>query len=224
MRIYYHEYAAVTTQKFIDFNITTKGTQFNNITTHRSASPLKNLILPTIPAQTPPATSSGLLAGAGYIQDVTGLTVKLTFPYLSAIGFRQDYLRILRADLTVRPVPGSFSTQWTLPPHIGINLTNQNNISMSALPSSTTGGLQNGSLVVDYLHPLSTVYTYDVTHFISAQIKNTAVDAGSQGLMLSIPTPASETSFSRAVIADQSYPVNQRTTLTLYYISLYPHQ
>ncbi len=42
MRIYYHEASVYTTQKFIDFGITNKGFQFNNITVNRTGSPTAN--------------------------------------------------------------------------------------------------------------------------------------------------------------------------------------
>jgi hypothetical protein len=80
MRIYYSEAAAITTQKFIDFNITNKNLQFNNITVDRSGSPLQNLAVPTQPAQNPPATLSALTNHAAYVQSITGLNVKVTFP------------------------------------------------------------------------------------------------------------------------------------------------
>ncbi len=223
MRIYYNEASAYTTQKFIDFNITNKNLQFNNITVDRSNSPMKNLILPSHNPQTPPGTPSGQIGNAGYVQSITGNNLKLTFPYINAIAQRPDYISVLRATLTVRPVPGSFTTTWRLPQEIDLYSTDLTNRIGTPYPGAT-GALQNGSLVLDYLNPLNVAYTYDVTGFIKAQINRIRLSttAAQNGLMLSMPSPADITTFNRAVLADDSYPVTQRVTLNVYYISLLP--
>ncbi|MDP4257210.1 MAG: DUF4270 family protein [Bacteroidota bacterium] len=224
MRIYYNEASAYTSQKFIDFNITNKSMQFNNIKVDRSNSPMKNLILPTQYLQTPPTTPSALTNNNAYVQSITGSNVKITFPNLNAIAQRPDYIGVLRAQLIVRPVPGSFSTTWRLPPNLNLYVTDLYNSIVTPLPSSTTGGIQNGNLVVDYLNPQNTVYSYDITSFVKAQIVNSSQTASQNGLVLSMPPPDGETTFNRAVLADATYPVSQRVTLIVYYISLYPHQ
>jgi hypothetical protein len=224
MRIYYHKAGVYSTPAFIDFNITNRTFQFNNIVkTQPAGYPLHNLILATQNPQVPPATSSNLTANASYVQTINGLNVKLTFPNLNDIAKRADYLSVLRAQLTVRPDPKSFSTSRPLPPQIEIFTTDLNNLVGVPLTSSSTGGVQGGNLVVDFLNPLNMVYTYDVTNFVKAQITNTDPTAKLNGLMLSIPSPAGSSSFARAVLADATYPVNQRVTLSVYYISLYPH-
>lgn len=221
MRIYYHKAGVYTTPAFIDFTITNKSLQYNNIVKDRSTSPLKNLILPTQNPQTPPATPSALTANAAYMQSMTGLSVKLTFPYLNAIAQRPDYISVLRAQLTVRPDLNSFATSWPLPPQLTLYSTNLTNVPTGLVTGAS--GIQNGGLVVDFLHPLNMVYTYDVTNFVKTQITNTDPTAAQNGLILEMPSPSSTSSFARAVLADATYPVNQRVTLTVYYISLYPH-
>ncbi|HXB94670.1 MAG TPA: hypothetical protein VNU70_05910, partial [Puia sp.] len=146
------------------------------------------------------------------------------FPFLNAIAQRPDYIGILRAELTVRPVPGSFSNMWRLPPQIGLYGTDQNNLPQAPILATGTSAPQSGNLALDYFHPLNTAYTYDVTNFVKQQIINTGVSTIQPGLMLTVPPPAGTTSFTRAVLADATYPVTQRVTLSVYYISLYPHQ
>ena len=224
MRIYYRENSVVSTQKFIDFGLTNKSFQFNNITEDWTGTALANLAKPTQYAQPPPATPSTSTANASYIQSIGGLNVKLVFPYLNGIALRPDYLGVLRAQLTVRPVPGSYSTTWRLPPQIGLYFTDQNNLIGSPIPAAGTASAQTGALFLDYFHPLNTEYNYDVTNFVKAMIANTSVTGVQPGLMLSVPAPANTASFTRAVLADPTYPVAQRITLSVYYISLYPHQ
>ncbi|MHA4810725.1 DUF4270 family protein [Flavitalea flava] len=226
MRIYYHQAAAYTAFKFIDFNVTNRGFQFNNIVTDWTGSPLAKVTRPGPNPQTPPATPSDSTDHAAYIQTMTGLNVKMTFPYLSGISARADYLSILRAELTVRPIPESFGTTQKLPPQMGIYQTDHNNLIGSPLVGSLSGsgGIQTGNLDLDYLSPLNTSYTYDVTNFVKYQILNNSTTSGQNGLMLSIPFPAAGNSFLRAALTDQTYPVKQRIRLSVYYISLYPHK
>jgi hypothetical protein len=222
MRIYYHKAGVYSTPAFIDFNITNRSYQFNNITkTQPAGYPLHNLILPTQTNQTPPATPSALTANASYVQTINGLDVKLTFPNLNDIAKRPDYLSVLRAQLIVRPDPKSFSTSRPLPPQITLYATDLTNEQGAAVQGSS--GVQNGSLVVDFLNPLNMFYTYDVTSFVKAQITNTDPTAKTNGLLLKMASPEGTTSFARAVLADATYPVNERVTLNVYYISLYPH-
>jgi hypothetical protein len=224
MRIYYHEASVYTTQKFIDFGITNPSFQFNNITVNRAGSPTAGIINPVYYGQIPPATPDSLIGHAGYVDGILGLNTKMTFPNLSVIAHRPDYISVLRATLIVRPVLGSYTTMWRLPATLNIFETDQNNQPSVLLPSTTSAGPQTGNMTVDFLNPVNTFYSYDVTAFIKAQITNNSVTANQDGLMLATPPPASTTQFTRAVLADFSYPVLQRVTLQVFYISLYPHQ
>ncbi|HEY4285771.1 MAG TPA: DUF4270 family protein [Puia sp.] len=223
MRIYYRT-AGVFAQQYIDFNITNRSLAFNSIRTNYANTPLVNIRKPTgAYNQTPPATSSKVTGNAGYIQSITGLNVRLSFPTIKAIALRPDYIGLLRATLTVRPVPDSWSTTWRLAPQIGVYTTDQNNLLGTPVPAAGISGAQTGALNVDYFNPQNAVYAYDVTSFVQAVITNNASNADSLGLILSVPPPNNVADFRRVVIADQSYQVNQRTTLSVYYISLFPH-
>lgn len=221
MRIYYHKSGVYSTPSFIDFGITNKSLQFNNIMVDRGSTPLSRLVHATQNPQTPPATRSDSTGHAAYVQSITGLSVKLTVPFLNDIAQRQDYISVLRAQLTVRPDLNSFSTSWPLPPQLTLYGTNLTNVPIGTVNGAS--GVQNGGLVIDFLHPLNMVYTYDVTSFVKAQIVNTDPTAKQNGLLLEMSSPSATSSFARAVLADATYPVNQRVTLSVYYISLYPH-
>lgn len=225
MRIYYRENAEISSEKYLDFTLTNKSFQFNNITRNTPSSlPLYKLDTATQNPQTPPATPSAQIGHAGYLSTINGMNVKLTFPFLSSIALRRDYIGLLRAQLTVRPVPNSFSQIWRVPPAIGIYTTDQNNLIGTPLPAVNAAGAQTGSPVIDYFNPLNTVYNYDVTEFVATQLTNPSPAALQTGLMLSIPAPANVADFRRLIIADQSYPRTEQIILSVYYISLYPHQ
>jgi len=217
LRVYYHEPGVLLTSKFIDFGVTDRGFQFNNITTDRTGTALANLVLPTQKPQTPPLTPSAATGGAAYFQPATGLLTKISFPSLRSLALRPDYLSVLRATLTVRPVQGDYSTLYQLPPQINLFLTDKNNLPGGAL--SGQGGALNGDLQVDYLYGINTAYTYDLTPYIQQQIALTTVNEN--GLIMNTPQTLSNTSFNRVVLADKSKPITQRISLKIYYVSLY---
>jgi hypothetical protein len=225
MRVYYRENingAAVT--KTIDFTLYTRPSQWNYITNNRTGSPIANLVTPTNVTQPPPVTPSPATGHASYVDNVLGLSTKLTFPYLNAISQRPDYIGLLRAQLTIIPLAGSFSTTWTLPPQVGIYATDLHNQPGAPIYAPGSGTPQTGNLIPNYLAPLQSTYTYDVTNFVANQITNTAQGSNQVGLLLSIPNPANLSQWRRLAIADQSFPTEQRIILSVYYISLYPHQ
>jgi Domain of unknown function (DUF4270) len=226
MRIYYQENSAggVSTTKYIDFTLNNKSFQFNSLRANWAGSAIANLAKPTSYSQPPPLTSSTQTGHASYVQTIGGLNVKLTFPYLNAIAQRPDYIGLLRAELTVIPLAGSFSTTYTLPPQVGVYNTDLHNLIGAPVLAVGSATPQTGNLALNYFLPLQTSYTYDITNFVATQIVNTAPGADSTGIMLSIPAPTGDATFKRLVIADQSYPANQRIILSVYYISLYPHQ
>ncbi len=226
LRIYYTKAGVYGTPAYLDFGITNKSYQFNHITADRGATPLKYLNKPaggaagSIPVP-PPTTISDSLAHAGYVQTSTGLNVKLTFPTLNAIAQRPDFLSVLRAQLTIRPDLNSFNTDWKIPPQLAVYSTDQNNLPLGAIPGAA--GAQTGNLVIDYLNLPNMFYTYDVTAFIKPLVTSIDPTAAQDGIIITVPSPNSTNSFARAVLADRTYPVNQRITLTVYYISLFPH-
>ena len=78
-------------------------------------------------------------------------------------------------------------------------------------------------MIIDYFNPLNSFYTYDVTNFVKSMITNSDPNAAGNGLILSVPPPGSTGGFNRVIIPDQTYPIQERITLSVYYISLFPH-
>jgi hypothetical protein len=107
---------------------------------------------------------------------------------------------------------------------VGVYSTDLHNLIGAPVLAVGSGTPQTGNLSLNYFLPLQTAYNYDVTNFVAFQIVNTAPGADSTGLILSIPPPTGDATFKRLVIADQTYPANERIILSVYYISLYPHQ
>jgi hypothetical protein len=210
VRLHYHEPGVVYQPLFVDFPYTNRNNQFNNITVDRTGTPIE-----AISRQNPeiPSAASG---NAAYLQSATSVYVKLLFPTISRLLQYPDYLSVMKAELVIKPVDGTYSPIYSLPPQVNLSTTTEANTLGTTLSSGT------GNLTVDYLYGANTSYSYDVTSYIQQQILKGVEDNGKNGLLLTIPASSYNTSFNRVVVGDQFSPlkVNQ-ISLKIFYASYY---
>lgn len=220
VRLYYHEPGASFNYLHIDFPLNNGAYQFNHVDVDRSSTPLAAInsaqstrINPLTPAEVP----SSVTNHAAYVQSMTGLQIKVTFPTILTLTQFPDYIGILKAEVILKPLPGSYSPNTPLPPQLIASQTNQTNQLGGTL--TFANAIEYGSLVTDYVTGQNTSYTYDVTNYLMQQL--TIQGNNQNALMLNIPAPADHTSFDRAVLGDKSNRV-YNVLLRIYYISL-PH-
>jgi hypothetical protein len=214
LRFTYHEPGAINVPKYIDFPFNNKSHQFNHISANKTGTPLQ--ILTTIPRPVPVVYAeapSNLTNHASYVQSATGIETKLSFPYIGNLTNLPDYVSVYKALLILKPIPGSYSPLFALPPTMILNLTDERNLLGAQIPGQT------GSLVTDYVYGENTAYTYDITTYISQLIVSGQFNQSA--LMLSQPSPGSTTTVNRVIFADRTNQ-NYTITLRLYYVSL-PH-
>lgn len=210
MRMFYHEPGTTIIQKTTDFPSFNKSTQFNKIDADRTGTAINGIdpghkeIL---------STASG---NASFLQPVTGIYVKMLFPTIGGLLQYPDYLSVLRAVLTVKPVGGTYSPIYSLPPQVQLASVDENNGIGGAISTA------NGSLVTDYLYGTNTAYSYDITSYIQSQITRGPQWLAQNGLALDISAPNYNTLFNRAVIGDQFTPlVSNQVSLKIFYASYY---
>lgn len=191
MRLYYHEPGAGGPNKlYIDFPVTNTHLQFNQLLSNRSVAPLNSL-----PASGFPEVPSGSLDHKAYLQDATGLLAKVTFPSLQNLLFIDTAGKILKAELIIKPLPGSYDkTVYRMPPTINLGIVDKNN---------TLRPINNvflaGNLTYDDLFGDNTGYTIDITPYMQQAIRtNQEIRNG-----LLIYTP-SGSSFNRLIIGDKT--------------------
>ena len=80
-----------------------QSTQFNQITADRTGTPTAPL---TRANPELPSTSSGNQA---FLQPITSLYTKLLFPTISNLLGYPDYLAVMKAELIIKPVQGTYS-------------------------------------------------------------------------------------------------------------------
>ena len=120
LRIYYHEPGVVVVQKTADFTIMNpillSSTRSLQTEPAHQLNPLIR-INPEIPS-----TASGNQA---FFQPITSLYTKLLFPTISNLLAYQDYLAVMKAALVIKPVQGTYSPLYDLPPVVNLSLTNR---------------------------------------------------------------------------------------------------
>jgi len=210
LRIFYHEPGVTIQYETTDFNIVNQFTQFNQIKYDRSGTPTAplNALHPELPS-----TASGNQA---FLQPITSLYVKLLFPTISDLLSYQDYLAVMKAELIIKPVAGTYSPTFNLPPNVPLALTTDANTIGAQLPF---GG---GNLNIDYLYGLNTNYAYDITGYIQNALTQGEPNNQKNGIILITPPDLFNTMFNRAVIGDQfNAQKSNQITLQIYYASYY---
>lgn len=191
MRLYYHELTASgISQRYIEFPFYNPGLQFNNIAINRTAAPLNSL-----PASGFPEVPSASLDHKAFMQYGAGLFAKVSFPSLQDLYNIDVSGKILKAELIIKPAPGTYDkTIYSLPEIISLRSIEKNNM----FRTSGSTFLQ-GYLVYDDLFGDNTGYTVDITSFLQKQIQiNEEIR---EGLIVYLP---SMSSFDRMIIGDKT--------------------
>ncbi|MEP6950033.1 MAG: DUF4270 family protein [Ginsengibacter sp.] len=213
MRMYYHETGVFTVNKFLDFPFyNSDNKQFNQVKTDRTGTPLSGF------NSTTKEVVSTSLGNSAYIQVLTGFMAKVKFPTIRNLLLRPDFIKILKAELVIRPLKSSYNAVTPLPPDLSAATTDQSNL-LGAPLGFTGGGAQTGSLIIDALYNENTSYDYDVTAYLQQQILIGA--ANQNGLLLIPPFPTAISSFNRVIIGDQKNTQGS-IQLKLYYVSVNP--
>jgi len=210
LRIFYHEPGVVTMQKTTDFGLINQYSQFNEISADRIGTPTESLTRLTPELQ---STASGNQA---FFQPISSLYIKLLFPTISNLLGYQDYLAVMKAELVIKPVQGTYSPVNNLPPLINLATTNEGNGIGTVLPFGS------GNLSIDYLYGTNTSYSYDVTTYIQNALNQGAQNNAKNGLILIAPATLYNTTFNRAVIGNAyNAQKSNQISLNIFYASYY---
>lgn len=213
MRLHYLQPGVISQDAVINFNITDQNYNFSHVTADRSGTPIASLNHSNNQIF---SEQSGNLA---FSQFITGTMTKIRFPYLRSLMSLPNFVKIISAQLVVKPMARSYSPVFPLPPLLELYSTDQYNLPGAPLyyPTSSVSQpqVQGGNLVIDDTYGVGTQYTYDVTSYLQAQI---AVEQNNQnGLLLLPPNPASI--FNRVVVGN-SINTTSQTQLKVYYASV----
>ncbi|HMH31734.1 MAG TPA: DUF4270 family protein, partial [Puia sp.] len=187
MRVFFHEPGVIIVNSFTDFTLYNKAYQWNNIVADRTGTPLQQLAsTPQTTPGIPVEISSDSTGHAAYVQSATSMQVKIKFPWIWKLQQLPDFVSVLKADLIVTPVSGSYDPLLALPPRLEIFQTDDRNLLLAPI---TLTGAQYGNLIVDYVYGINTNYTYDLTNYIKTQLVAGADNNLKNGVMLVQPQP-----------------------------------
>jgi hypothetical protein len=219
LRLYYHQPVGGSFAFLqVDFPISNRAFQFNQVSYDRSGTPLTAFNgVPRPNPRIPPEVPAVSTNHAAYVQPITGLQAKVRFPSIFSLTQQADFIGIIKATLILKPKQGSYSPTMPLPPQLILSQTDQNNELGGSL--ALGAAVQNGNLVTDYITGQNTAYTYDVTNYLKVEAPVTGINLS--GLMISVPAPANNTTFNRVVLGDKTNNVFN-AKLLIYYVAL-PH-
>lgn len=210
LRIYYHEPGVVTAYRTADFRLVNQYSQFNQISANRTGTPTAPL------TQSSPELQSTASNNQAFFQPISSIYTKLLFPTISNLLGYQDYLAVMKAELIIKPVAGTYSPILNLPPAINLALTNDANTIGTLLPYGS------GNLSIDYLYGTNTNYSYDITTYIQNALLQGAPNNAKNGLMLVTPVGLVNTTFYRAVFGNAyNAQKSNQISLVIYYASYY---
>jgi hypothetical protein len=173
MRVNYHVNNPFPTSQAIDFVSQVNTEAFNQILTDRSGT---NLVSSGRGVTEIPSSVTNHLS---FTQPGTGLYLKLTFPSLKDVIATPNIIRLLKAELIVRPLRQSFDRfNMKLPSSVYLVNTNGSNIPGVSV-TSPAGGVQYVNPVIDNVFGLDNYYSFDVTNAINTMINSAGTaDAG----------------------------------------------
>lgn len=211
IRIYYSTIGSSTEEgKTVDLNVNTS-VAFSQIETDRSGTPLEALDYRNT------SLSSSETGNKVFLQGLTGLYAKLTFPDLNEILKLGDYVIISSATLYVRPVLGSYSSFTPLPESMSLNYLNEEGKPSDIYVDASTTTVQSGELVEDMIYNKNTYYAFDVTSYIQYEVGLSGMYKSA--LQLSLEDTDFSTSLKSLVLGDQSFSnEDNRIFLTIYAI------
>lgn len=113
---------------------------------------------------------------------------------------------IIKAELIIKPLEGTFSEKSQLPEQLVINLVDSRNYFYDRMYAVGTEDVEYGVLHYNFEFPSESYYTYDITNFIQTEYRNTYDQL--YDLLLIAPYDAVKPNVSQLIIGDFSHPKN----------------
>lgn len=197
-------------EKKLNFRVNTNR-QFNYLNTDRQFSPLS--VFTDYKKQ---LKASSLTQHKAFLHSNLGTMIKINIPDLLSLKELHPYVKVMKAELVLRPAPGTYSYPYLLPSALSLFSTDESNALMAQLTDATGQNTLTGNLFIDHLYGEQTYYSFDITAFIISVIDEGQFSKSS--LMLTASAGTTETSLERLVINDQS--LSKGIQLKLYVLGL----
>lgn len=195
IKLYYKERGITLTEKVIVFGYRNEK-QFNNISYNFTNTPFA--IFPKYKKQVKPSSAMNKKA---YVSNNIPCFTKITFSNLLALKELHPYVKILKAELEIKPAPGTFSYPYSIPSTLQMYTSNSDNNLDGVLMDETGQSQQTGNLYIDELYGEKTNYSFNITNFVNEILAEGRFS--SKALFLSTTKQNGDTETSRLVINEQ---------------------
>lgn len=196
IRLNYHDNGLFPEKKYIDFNYT-KAKQFNNFSfrfIHPNFAAFINK-----KSQLIPSTSSG---NQSYLNSNLNAYIKMSFPTILNLKELHPYIRVVKAELVIKPDTRSYAYPYQLPQTLNLSTTDEYNYPISGFFLSDNATRQTGNLAIDYLFGENTNYSYDISGYINALISEGQFSKSA--LVLTPSLSGYDTGLQRLILNDQN--------------------
>jgi Domain of unknown function (DUF4270) len=210
IRLHYRLNSITAVEKHIDFSVNSR--QHTNYVNSRFTG---TALAPFTPFKKQ-LRGSNLTANRVYVHSSAGLFAKISFPDLLRLKELYPYIRVIKAVLEIKPAPGTYNYPYTLPDVLNLYGTDDENGFNFTLRTPDGSRELTGDLLRDNLYGEQTMYSYDITAFITNQINEGAFSKAA--LLLSPAGSTGDNTLQRLVINDQS--VAKSVQLKLYVLGL----
>lgn len=212
IRLHYTTIGVTTTEENeIDMTVNTS-TAFSQIDVDRSNTLLHalNYINPLSSAET---------ENKVFLQGLTGLYTKLSFPDLNEILKLGDYVIISSAILYVYPVSGTYNDFTPLPSNLSLNYLDENGKAMDIYVDPSTVTVQSGSLVEDPIYGNNTYYAFDVTSYLQYELG--LIGMYKSSLQLFLDDTEKNNTLKSLVFGDSSFSNEENSIQLIIYAIVY---
>jgi hypothetical protein len=210
VRLYYHVNSAFPIEKHLDLSVE-PGKQFSRIESDFSGTNLS--VFPAFKNKLIPSSETG---GKSYINNNLGAYIKISFPDILRLKELYPYINVMKAELIVYPVPGTYTYPYKLPDVIPLYTTDDNHLPILQLTDPVFQGPLTGNLFIDKLYGQNTKYTYNITGFVRNLISEGVFSESA--LLLAPQNGNGPSGIQRLVINEQG--LNKGIELKLYVLGL----
>jgi hypothetical protein len=173
MRVHYHTNTPYEELHHIDFPILQNHLAFNQVLADRSGTGITSR--PGGVTEIP----SSQTRDYSFTQPGTGLALKMIFPSLKDILLTKDYVKLLKAELIIRPANLSFDRhKYKLPVKLELAVTDGSNINNGLLSDSTGQKTLFANPVIDAIYGANTYYRFNITSYINQLLQSPGNDKG----------------------------------------------
>lgn len=193
MRVHYHTTIPYPEDHYIDFTSLANDLAFNQVLTNRSGT---GLVPGTTGFTEIPAEKSN---GLSFMQPGTGLYLKTIFPSLRTILGNTNIVKLLKAELIIRPTYLSFdNNKYLLPSQVYLTQTDESNIAGNAVLDSTGAAKLYANPVIDNVYGENNYYRFNITPYINQML--TTAGSEDAGFFMMHDSPVTAVNVDRLIV------------------------